>query len=259
MKFDAFVCNWAGHEQHAMELEADLRRFVNVRVVNSDSAAVARHPDWHHTADFFTNHWNKALELFGGDVLFQIQADASFTQFAELFDRCRYAMQRLDCGVYAPQVDYTYWQYTRDLLFEIEPDLCAVPQTDCICWAVRREVIEQTPRVDPQTNAYGWGLDCIVCATAMRMNKKVVRDYRFTVDHPRGRGYDSRAAQQQARALLATLPPDLQTLVRQAYEEAFRVRRRGFWQAGFELAVDVVGKSLRRLSTTKDQATPRQR
>ena len=74
-----------------------------MEVINSDSTVEGRHPAWRHIGDeaYFTAQWNKALDLFDADVLFHIQADASFTRFAEMFERCRFAMCELGCGIYA--------------------------------------------------------------------------------------------------------------------------------------------------------------
>ncbi len=120
-------------------------------VINSDSTVEFRHTAWHHIGDsaYFTDQWNKALELFDGDVLFHIQADASYPNFAAMFERCRFAVGLHNCGVDAPNVDYTKWEYNRRKLRRLNDDLLEVAQTDCTCWAISREVLDRLPPVDP--------------------------------------------------------------------------------------------------------------
>jgi hypothetical protein len=222
MKIQAFIFNWVGYEANAAALEQSLSSVGTVHVINSDSTVECRHPGWHHLGDeaYFAAQWNKALELFDGDVLFHIQADASFTQFAELFERCRFAVDHCGCGVYAPNVDFTFWNYDRNRLRPIDADLFEVPQTDCTCWAVAREVLQRVPRVDPRINKIGWGLDWMVVAAARTIQKKVARDYRFTVAHPKKTGYKIGQAQRDMAAMLETAPPQARSALRKLRKEA---------------------------------------
>jgi hypothetical protein len=222
MKIQTFVFNWVGHEQNAVALERSLGRLCDVRVINSDSTVESRHAGWRHIGDsaYFTDQWNTALELFDGDILFHIQADASYPNFAAMFERCRFAIGRHNCGVYAPNVDFTPWQYNRRELRRLDDDLLEVAQTDCTCWAICREVIDRLPSVDPRVNKFGWGIDFLVIATARALNKRVARDYRFTVAHPRSTGYDIEEASRQLKSLLQSLPPELRRIFVSLQEEA---------------------------------------
>ncbi len=206
-------------------------------VINSDSTVEFRHTAWHHIGDsaYFTDQWNKALELFDGDVLFHIQADASYPNFAAMFERCRFAVGLHNCGVYAPNVDYTKWEYNRRKLRRLNDDLLEVAQTDCTCWAISREVLDRLPPVDPRANKFGWGIDFLVIATARALNKSVARDYQFTVAHPRWTGYDTEEARRQLKTVLQSLPPELRRIFVSLQKEAksklayrtpgYRVRR----------------------------------
>lgn len=223
MRIEAVIFNWRGHEARAAALERQLGESCRVRIVNSEEPAEARHPHWEHIGEsaYFAAQWQQALARFDGDVLLHVQADAASPHFASIVARCRDAMQRLDCGVYAPNVDYTPWTYRRALLTRVDEDLYEVPQTDCTCWAISREVLERAPRPDVARNVYGWGIDFLVIATARALGRRVLRDYRHTIDHVwNGAGYDTVAADRQARAMLASLPPETHDLVMQLRHEA---------------------------------------
>lgn len=219
MRIHAFVFNWPGEKQHARPLEEALAPHVPVVVVNADDARRAEFPHWVHVgADaYFTRQWEEALRRFDGDVLFHVQADASLPDVPTLLRACEASMA-LGAGVWAPDVDFTPHTYDRRRLVEVAPGVVEVPNTDCTCWAIHADVLRATPRVDPARNRLGWGIDYLVAATALRLGRKVVRDHRFQVLHPRGTGYDVRRARRELRALLRALPRDVardvETLIR---------------------------------------------
>jgi hypothetical protein len=237
MKIQAFVFNWVGHEERAATLEQQLGGLCDARVINSDSSVENRHPAWQHVGDdaYFAAQWNKALELFDADVLFHIQADASFPGFAGILERCRFAIGQRDCGIYAPNVDFTHWTYDRSRLKAIDAELFEVPQTDCTCWAIARELIERAPRVDPISNKFGWGIDWMMMATARLLRKKVVRDYRFTLAHPQGTGYNTATATRLAQAMLDSFPEDLREMQELVKIDAERLRTRSMWERYYVL------------------------
>ena len=205
MQFQACIFNWVGHEARAAALEQQLAALCKVRVINSEATAEARHPHWEHIGEdaYFSAQWQRAVERFDADILFHVQADAASAQFPRILARCRDAMQRLGCGVYAPNVDYTPWVYDRAKLRALEPDLYEVPQTDCTCWAISREVLLRVPKVDPAQNKFGWGVDFLVIGAARSLGRVALRDYRYTVKHPwRGSGYDVEVAGVQVLQML---------------------------------------------------------
>jgi hypothetical protein len=132
-------------------------------------------------------------------------------------------MQRLGCGIYAPNVDYTPWVYDRARLERVEGDLYEVPQTDCTCWAISRDVLAAAPPVDPARNKFGWGIDFLTIGAARTIGRRVLRDYRYTVKHIwRGAGYDTAAADIEARAVFAGLPDSVQRVTAELRREAQR-------------------------------------
>src|SRR2546423_15507730 len=77
-----FIFNWKHQFENAVRTQDELRKhFDNVVVINSDD---------HHSRDgwidigdacYFKAQFFKALELFDGDVLFHVQADASYSDW----------------------------------------------------------------------------------------------------------------------------------------------------------------------------------
>lgn len=222
LRFQAFVFNWPGEKQRARALEVHLAPHCPVVVVNSDDARRGEFPHWVHVgADaYFTRQWDEAVRRFEGDALLHVQADAWIDDVPALLRGAEDAIAR-GAGVYAPDVDYTTHTYDRSRLVELAPGLCAVPNTDCTCWVIHADVVRATPQVDPVRNRLGWGIDYLVAATALRLGRAVVRDYRLQASHPRGTGYDVRRAREELRALLRSLPRETARDV-----DALRRRRR---------------------------------
>jgi len=230
-------------------LERQLGALCPVRVINSESAVEGRHPHWEHVGEdaYFAGQWQRAVDGFDGDVLFHVQADAASPHFARILARGLDAMQRHGAGVYAPNVDYTSWTYDRRKLRRVDDDLYEVPQTDCTCWAISREVLEHVPRVDPQQNKFGWGIDFLVTGAARARQRLTLRDYRYTVDHPwRGSGYDIEAAGIQVLQMLEGLPGPLRAIDTQLRREARAVLGPQPWRRRLRQAARDAVRALRR-------------
>jgi hypothetical protein len=219
MEVQAFIFTWKGHEARAAALEHKLGGLARTTVINSEAASEARHPHWVHLGEeaYFSAQWNRAVELFAGDLLFHIQADADLDDFAPLLRRATTMCDRYRLGVYEPNVDHTAVTYDTRRLRALEPQLVHVPMTDCTCWFVARDVVAKLPPVDVAINQYGWGICAAVAAVARLAGRPCVRDHAFTVRHARGRGYSSERAATQARAYLASLHPTIAAEARRLY------------------------------------------
>jgi hypothetical protein len=175
---------------------------------------------------YFSAHWNKAVELFDADIFFQIQADAEFDQFKALFAKARLLFGKYELGVYEPNVEHTRIQYDKLALRPIEPDVFEVPKPDSICWFITKEVVRQLPPVDVTVNKYGFGVVSAIAALSQSSGKRCVRDYGFTVLHPKHRGYSTLLAKQQKEVYLEGLNPNLRAGTIQVDQRAFSARLR---------------------------------
>jgi hypothetical protein len=100
----------------------------------------------------------------------------------------------------------------------LERQVYDVPLTDCTCWFVAGDVLRRVPVVDVAVNRYGWGIAATVAALARRRGRRCVRDYRFTVRHPRARGYSSVEAARERASYVRALPRTLARGVLRVYE-----------------------------------------
>jgi hypothetical protein len=225
MDVDAFIFNWPGHEENAVALAERLGPRLRTTVINSDVAAAPRHRDWVHLGEeaYFSAQWNAARERLSGDVLFHVQADALCSDVDAVLGRALAVFARYGPGVYEPNPDYTAVHYARSLLPTLEPDLCVVPLTDCTCWFVAADLVRTLPPVDVSINRFGWGVCAAVAALGGRRRRPCLRDYRFTIEHPRGRGYPASEAVRQRIAYIRALPPSLRRDTANVYRAFARV------------------------------------
>jgi len=212
----AFIFNWRGHRRAARALEAQVGAILPVTVISSEPPHADDGSSWVHLDDtaYFSAQWNRAVELFDdGDVFFHMQADASCTRLDELILAASSCFSRLPVGVYEPNIDFTECQYDPTQLRAVGPGLYEVPQTDCTCWFIAADVLRSLPRVDLSVNTYGWGICGAIAAITRSLGKICVRDYNFTVQHPRHRGYSSELAAQQRLAYMRSLDRDIAKLM----------------------------------------------
>ena len=227
MKIQAFIFNWRGHFENACRLEAGIGRFVEVTVINSEERAAPNRPNWHNLGDtaYFAAQWNKALELFDGDLLFHVQADVTIDDPARLIEKAAAAVRHHNLGVYEPLIDYTDIRFDSARLTPIEPNLLLVPFTDCTCWFIHGDVARAFPRVDTFVNKYGWGIELVVAAYCRSMRRRCARDFSIPVAHPRCRGYSTSAAVSQMGAYLKTLDPGVAKIAASLFQASVDLRR----------------------------------
>ena len=210
-----FIFSWKGHFENACALERELSGiFDNVTVINSDDENTR--PGWVNIgeASFFSAQFRKALELFTGDILFHVQADAHYDRWRELVDDAFVVFETHRPGIYAPNVDYTHWTTERNDIISKRlepPNLKLIACSDETVWFIRREVIQglQERGIDFSGNIMGWGWDCMLAAISYLKGMPVIRDYNHTVQHPQGTSYNRAQANAELDALLCSLDPEM--------------------------------------------------
>lgn len=197
-KIHAFIFNWKGNYENAVNLEKSFSRMVDkVTVINSDDNNKKDH--WVNIGEeaYFGDQFKKALELFDGDIFFHTQADVTFNNWDIVLNAVKTNFNQYGYGVYAPNVDYTTWVSERvdkkNTNKQLEgTGLREVSMTDCSCWAINGRIINEfkTKYLNNLTlTKYGCGIDVSICALAMKNSMLVLRDYNFTVNHPKSTGY----------------------------------------------------------------------
>lgn len=216
MKIQTFIFNWRGQYEKTKTKISQLAQIgVEPIIINSDE--LYQEYGWHNLGEeaYFTAQFLKAIELFDGDVLFHIQADASYDKWYDIYRSAEMYHKRYNWGIYAPNVDYTFYESGRvDLdMFKLnEENLKVVSNTDCTCWMIHKDVIEEAKKrnIDFAPYKMGWSFDIIYTALSFMMKRPVLRDYRFTIEHPMGTNYSKQQAEIEMHQLYHSLPEDIQ-------------------------------------------------
>jgi len=216
MKIQTFIFNWRNQYENTIHKINQFKEMGTTPIIiNSDDNN--KKSDWHNIGEssYFTAQFLKALELFDGDFLFHIQADASYDKWQKLIDDALKYYEKYEWGIYAPNVDYTWYDASRTDVNRLSlPDtnLKMVANTDCTCWFLSKDLINlvKESKVDFTPYKMGWSFDIIFSGVAYLNKLPVIRDYNHTVQHPRGTNYNTRQAEIEMYQLFSTLPIDLQ-------------------------------------------------
>jgi hypothetical protein len=171
MQIHLFIFNWRGQYEKTKEKEKILSSLENVKVtvINSDEAHMDE--EWVHLGEqsFFTDQFMMALKLFEGDIFWHVQGDASYDKWKELVDDALRYYEKYEWGLYAPNLDYTWYDRTRtDIpgLVVSDKNLKIVACTDCNCWFIHKDIINdfKERNIDMTPYTIGWGWDIIMPA-----------------------------------------------------------------------------------------------
>lgn len=218
MKIQCFIFNWKGQYENALKLEKELKNYVDVIVVNSDDEHKLEH--WKNIGDeyYFSAQFRVALNLFDPkkyDCFWHIQSDASSDQFKQIIDSAKNSFEKYKWGVYAPNVDDTFYIPSRTDIIDIENGLKLVATTDNTCWFIHKDFIEEMiNHLDlMNTNELGWGWDLLICAFSHMAQRKVIRDYNFMINHPASTGYLKDQAENEMQEMYQKCPNDLKQVI----------------------------------------------
>lgn len=221
MKIHSFIFNWRGQYEKAKYKEKQLKDIgLKVTVINSDDSIVSLEEDWIHIGDesYFTAQFLMALKLFEGDVFFHVQADASYEDWNRLVNDAKVYYDKYRWGIYAPNVDYTWYDSSRtdiaQITFDTHTNLRLIACPDCTCWFIHKDIINdfKARKVNMNDCKMGWGWDIILPGISYLKLRVVLRDYSHTIQHPRGTGYNTQQAEQEMYNLFQSLSPDLKTV-----------------------------------------------
>lgn len=216
MNIQTFIFNWRGQLEKTKEKIEQLRT-INIEpiVINSDDENIV--DGWHNIGEdsYLTAQTLKAIELFNGDAMFIILADASFDNWYPIYESAKKSFEKLKWGIYAPNVDYTWYEAGRvdlDNFRTGQENIKVVSNTDCICWMIHKDVIDEAKLRNINFAPYkmGWSFDIIYTALSFMMKRPVLRDYNYTVSHPQGTGYNKQQAEIEMHRLYQECPEDIQ-------------------------------------------------
>jgi len=212
-----FIFNWKNQYTKTKQKELFLKsNGFSVSVINSDE--LFNEEDWIHLGEdaYFNHQFLKAIELFligNKKILLHIQADASLCnkEILNLLSDAILYFNKYNCGIYAPNVDYTFWinNITNTHTFT-ESNLRTVSNTDCTFWFIKRDIIESlydlSIRLNYKKYKFGWGYDVICAALCNITNKPIIRDYKYLVDHPKTTNYNKKLANEEWINIKQNLP-----------------------------------------------------
>ena len=216
MNIQTFIFNWRNQYEKTQKKIEQLNLIDKKPIViNSDDNH--KEGEWHNIGEesYFTAQFLKAIDLFDGDVLFHIQSDASFNNWLPIYESAERYFKRYKWGIFAPNVDYTWYVSERtDLnMFNIaEENLKMVANPDCTCWMIHKDIIKEAinRKIDFAPYKMGWSFDIVYTALSFMMKRPVLRDYRFTIEHPQGTNYNKGQAEVEMHTLYQSLPEDIQ-------------------------------------------------
>jgi hypothetical protein len=219
MNIQPFIFNWNRQFEKTCAIEdALMPLFDKITVINSDDNNTRQ--GWIDIGDasHFSDQFRKALELFDGDVLFHVQGDVSYDRWEELIEDAKKYLEYYDAGIYAPNVDYTWYSAGNSDINSLESDhsnIKMVASTDETVWFIKKEIIQEMldREVDFSNNKMGWGWDLVLSAICFANSRPVIRDYNHTIDHPMGTNYNSEKAGEEMLELWNSLDPDLKEIV----------------------------------------------
>ncbi|MDH4393602.1 MAG: hypothetical protein QE285_19535 [Aquabacterium sp.] len=210
---EVFIISWpaAGVEKNAEHIAGVLTghcNHVNVIYSTADEMPRGGSGNWIQVSDkkYYGHKFAEILNISRGGRLLQIHADAlhdDWVRVVNAFDDHCDANEH--AGVWAPDIDYTFWR-TADVIIAKTNDATAyVAQTDCTVWGLTRRVVHRLKQLNYSGNNFGWGIDWAAICFAYVNNMTVVRDLSTVVFHPRGSGYANDQATTQLNAFLGQL------------------------------------------------------
>jgi hypothetical protein len=221
MKIHCFIFNWKNQYRKTKYKENQLNNIKNLKitVINSDESVNSIEPNWINIGEeaYFTAQFLKAIDLFNEDIFFHIQGDASYFLWENLINDALKYHEKYNWGIYAPNVDYTWYDSSRTDINSIkftDNNLKMVGCTDCTCWFINSSIIQNYKSSKILMNDYkmGWGWDILFPAISFLNGNPVIRDYHHTIHHPRGTNYNVLQAEQEMLNLFNSLPNELKTV-----------------------------------------------
>ena len=215
MRVEAFIPDWPGEKQHATEIAQVLSPLYPTHILNDPT-------------EYFNAQWARARRMFTGDILLWVMADAGLPDnFLEMCKEMERVMGAGKVGWYAPDLEWTSFIYDKSTLTEFQPGIFEVPNTDSVCFAIRGDVVRAMPEIDPEL-CFMWGMDFTAILTAHLMGLKIVRDYRFKIQHPNNTGYDIHKASAEMKKLFEgdSFKPSFKAEMTKWIERTNRLKRK---------------------------------
>lgn len=209
MDFDlqVFIFNY-GQMDNALKLRSQFDEIgVQAVILDSDSGNDVPDLDYVYSFDniYYSGLWNEALGMLVGSHMMIITSDVTIPEARKLVNNAKSFFRSDRAAIYAPNVNFTFWNYDPSALPDHSRDIKIVPNTDGMCWMLSADAAYSVGNVDNEINKIGFGIDLLAAMFAKKDGKLVGRDYSITVSHPQTRSYDSSEAEKQEFAWVNSL------------------------------------------------------
>lgn len=219
MNIQPFIFNWKNQFDKTCAIQDSLSEiFDKVIVINSDENNTR--DGWIDLGDdaYFSDQFRKALELFDGDILLHIQGDVSYGKWEKLVEDARKYFDYYDAGIYAPNIDYTWYSSENVDIDSLQSDHSNIKMVACpdeTVWFIRKNILDEmiSMNLDLSNNKIGWGWDLVLSSICFINGIPVIRDYNHTIDHPPGTNYDKERASMEMNDLFQKLNNDLKKII----------------------------------------------
>jgi hypothetical protein len=211
MRVSVFIISWEEKNSAALAIYDELQGFVEQLVVIYSAKDEAWNPNrkgWIRVPNshFYGLKFCEVLKNFDGDLLLQIQADATCEDWRALVRRMSQVFNsEAALGVWAPTIDYTPFDLGLVRVLDSLNGLVDVVMTDGIVWAIRKEVLNRLRLLDYSINNFGWGIEWAAICYSYTHNLRVVIDETVLAQHPPGRGYPASEAARQMHRFLSQM------------------------------------------------------
>ena len=211
MSFYPYVVCWDAVHFNVVEIEENFKAAgQELTIINSGDL---KKDHWMNVGDIrYYRQLRLALESFDKsyDYMAFICGDVSSDKWNFVLKRATEVLNNYNVGIYAPHLTNEPWSKDSCYLETVAEDLFLSCQTDGIMVFIKNDIVSllidyfnflETKTSIPELKS-GWGMDVIWCTLSMYLNKPILRDNKFIVNHPAGSSYDHGRASEELKIIL---------------------------------------------------------
>lgn len=198
-----YIFSWKRVSQNSADIFNEIRKITNnVFILNCDENFTFENENIIELNDsyYFSNQFEAAtkhcMKNFPNYNMMTITGDISpIADWRNILERNVYAIENLNAGISAPNVDYTAHTDKKN---QITDNFWEVPNTDCTVWTLTPKIYKfiYNTRIY-EWNKFGWGIDWLAVQLCKKYKIGIIRDYNHTISHPKDKGYENLQASEE--------------------------------------------------------------
>ena len=236
MNIQAYLVAWDDYLQNCLDIESQFIKFgINIFVINSGS----HREGWENVGDIrYYKQFYYAIKNFNieNDYLLFMCGDVSHKDWSAVINRATAVLSSYeDIYLYSPHFTNDPWNFdsTNIKVSEKDPMLSISTNTNGIMFFMHRDLVSEMIKFfDSFESEFGWdgmvsgwALDVVHSAISIGMNKIILRDSKYIVNHPAGSSYNHDKATSEASKILSAFAkfyPEYATLADAIYKRMAR-------------------------------------